>query len=179
MTWLTEDPLIPLLTGAFLTVAFLAFAMASRERSMWLLSAVCLIGTISIGVIETVIVTEREEATEMVYQLAFRVQQNDVDGVVRACHPDFPENANRVKAEMPRYDFSTCRMTGVTEFEKLSQDPGRCKIVFNVAFRVAVGGAPEKLAGQRRVRLTLQRDGRNDWKITDYEHWNPRQGIGL
>ena len=177
MTWITENPMIPLITGGLLAAVFFMMWVSSREKLMLFLSLGIVAGMGLLLALEAVIVTDREELTELVYQLAFEVQENDMNQVLSYVDSNRDEIVRRVRNEMPRYDFDTCRMTGVTSFESLGGNPERCELVFNVSVRVAIGNSPEKLPGQRRVRLLFERDQNGEWKIIDYEHWDPRKGL--
>ena len=77
-TWFTEDATFPMVTGAILALVLLGLAVASRDRWVFY-GALAVAGlTASVALIEQLVVTEQEEVREVVYQLAFTVQQNDL-----------------------------------------------------------------------------------------------------
>ena len=179
LNWFTEEPLIPLVTGVLLFIVFAIFAVMSRERVMVYCLAVIALVTIAIVTCEALIVTEKEQLTEEVYQLAFAVQRNDVERVVASVDPNLPDVIKRVQAEMPRYRFDTCRLMGITDYKSTGQNPDSAEIEFTVTFRLQMGDDPTALTGQRRVRLNFRKDSNGKWKITDYMHEDPRSHITI
>lgn len=179
LEWFTESSFVPAMTGVAMFIVFSIFAYTSRERSMLYIAAAFLLMTIGIVTIESLIVTEKEELQETVYQLAFQVQRNDLETVVAAFDQSDQELISRVRSEMPRYDFDTCRLIDFTSFASTGDDPDTAEIEFAVAVRLRQGGMPEILSGQRRVRLSYQKDAAGNWKIKDYQHFDPRGGVEL
>lgn len=179
LEWFTESSFVPAMTGVALIFVFSFFAYVSNERSLLYIAAAILLMTIGIVTIESLIVTDKEELQEAVYQLAFQVQKNNLETVVAAFDPLDQKLISRVRSEMPRYDFDTCRLIDFTSFESTGDDPDTAEIEFAIAVRLRQGGMPEILSGQRRVRLSYQKDAAGNWKIKDYQHFDPRRNVDL
>lgn len=177
--WLTYDPFIPFVTGVFLVAVLAALAYSSGEKKMIYLCGLVFLATVGIVVIEQLIVTDREVIEEEVYQLAFDVQQNDIESVIEAVDSSQSQTIQRIRQEMPRYDFETCRMMGITEFKRTGESPPAVEIEFTVTVQVRVDRMPELLTGQRRVRLFYEKNPDGKWRIVDYSHYNPNRGVGL
>ena len=179
MYWLTEDAFVPFITGVFMFAVFGGFAYATREKSMFYACGLIALVTLVFVTVEQIVVTDRESIEEEVYQLAFHVQRNDMENVIRSVEPNDTETINRIRGEMPRYDFEMCRLMGITDFKSTGTDPATAEVEFTVAVQVRLDQTPDLLSGQRRVRLFYEKNAEGKWKITDYHHYDPRRGLDL
>ncbi|MEL7499699.1 MAG: hypothetical protein AAFN77_19000 [Planctomycetota bacterium] len=177
MEWLTEDAFVPMVTGIAMFIVFVAMAVYSGERRVFLVAGGIALVTIAIVLCEAAIVTDKEEITEEVYQLAFHVQRNDLNSVLEKVDPNDESVSDKIKQEMPRYDFDTCRLMGITDFVKTGEYTA--EVEFTVGVQVRVNQMPETLSGQRRVRLFYKRNPFGKWKVVDYYHSDPRSSIDL
>ena len=179
LSWFTDDATLPFISGIVLSVVLFLMFVSSRNKIMLYLSiGIALI----VGVIfacEQMIVTDREEIAAIVSDLAAQVQDNNVKGVVKRLSPSHPETIKKAEAEMPKYNFSLCRLSGYPNFEDDEKNPNIKKVSFVVNFRASSKSFKEKIPGQRKVTLTFERDATGEWKVIDYSHSNPRENLRL
>ena len=178
-SWFTENSTVPMIAGAILTLVFIAFAVHSREKVMLKIALVNLAITAAIVTCERMVVTQREEVTDQIIALADSVQRNNFEAIMDFFSDDYAETRNRAEAEMPRYDFQTCRVSGIFNYNLVKSEPPTAEIQFNVSVTVRVDSGAEPLWGQRRVKLTFQKDTEGVWEIIDYSHSDPRSGLKL
>lgn len=168
-----------MIAGAVLTIIFIAFAVHSREKIMLKVALVIAVITAAIVTCERLIVTQREEVTDRIYSLADSVQQNDFASTMDFFSDDYAETRLRANTEMPRYDFRNCRISGISKFNLFDTTPPIAEIQFNVSVTVRVDNGAESLWGQRRIKLTWEKNKEGVWEIIDYSHSDPRSGITL
>jgi hypothetical protein len=178
--WFTENSTVPMVTGTLLVIIFLAMAFTSREKLMLQLAIVIGLLTAATVICERLIVTDKEQVTESVYELADLVQANNMQGVLGFVSLQYPETRDEVSAEMPRYDFDNCRIIGINYFKNETEgSKDTAEICFVVSVRVRLDNSPELLFGQRRVTLHFEKEADGKWRVFDYSHEDPRAGIGL
>jgi hypothetical protein len=180
ISWFTENSLIPLVTGTFLVLAFLGLAISAREKTMLFVAMIVAALTAGIVITETLVVTDREAVTEIVYSLAQSVEANDMESVLSHVSPDREDAKERIRNEMPKYSFDTVRVIGIADFSSTTDlDPKQAAIDFAVMAR-----GREKAHGQgghvqRRVQLKFQKGADGQWRMIDYSHSGPRSGVNL
>ncbi len=178
-SWLTENSTVPMIAGAILTLIFIAFWVHSREKAMLKVAIGVAVITAAIVTCEQMVVTQREEVTDQIYALANSVQRNDFDATMEFFSVDHAETRRRAEAEMPRYDFQNCRVSAIFKFNLLKANPPTAEVLFNASVTVRVDNGAEPLWGQRRIKLTLEKNKEGVWKIIAYSHSDPRSGITL
>ncbi len=178
MTWLMEQPTLIVIIGA-LTVAILGggwLKTGHRALVIALVAAAVLFGVLLF--VERTVKTEREQLRETLGRIAADVQSNDVDAVVRHIHPDSPDIRSRAKAEMPNYDFEKISITRVRTIDVSYQDdPLTATVEFNVVAKGNSKGFYGEFNVPRYVILSFSKDSDGRWRITDYEHFPPQEGI--
>jgi NTP pyrophosphatase (non-canonical NTP hydrolase) len=179
ISWFTEEAIFPLITGGILSLVFIILAYTSREKNMLFVGLIIAALAGGVFVCEQLIVTEKEEITAVVYELAEAVRNNDTAGVVKHISPTRADTIARAEGEMPRYLFDICRLAGITKYEDDATNPKAKKITFTVNFRVALLPDRTPIPGQRAVVLTFERNAGGQWKITDYSHHDPRGNVRL
>ena len=180
ISWFTEDAIFPMVTGAILVIIFIALAISSREKIMLYVAFGITAMVVFTVVCEHLIVTQKEEITETVYDLAEMVEANDVAGVAGFVSKSRPDTIDRINREMPGYDFDTCRFIGTNYFEPDENSNAKATICFTVTFRVSlVNQGQDSIPGQRRVTLDFEKDEDGKWRIIDYEHQDPRKSLKL
>lgn len=135
--------------------------------------------TVAIVTCERLFVTQREEVTDRIYSLADSVQRNDFATVMEFFSDDYAATRQRATSEMPRYNFQNCRVSGIFRFNIFNTTPPIAEIQFNVSVSVRVDNGAEPLWGQRRIKLTWEKNKKGVWEIIDYSHSDPRSGITL
>jgi hypothetical protein len=173
--WFTEDALQPIIGGGFLAICLFGLAVYSGEKFMYI-AALSVAGIVaSIGVIESVIVTDRELALEMIYSGARAAQANDDAAVIALVHPDKQPEIRRLTEELERTEFENIRILGVKNFENNSeQNPQTGQI----NFVIAGSGTHRGYTGpfHLEIELGLEKVG-DQWKVVNFTYFNPRSGL--
>ena len=180
MIWFTENSTVPMVTGTLMVVILLGMAIASREKRIFQLAVVIGLLTAATVICETLIVTDQEKVTEVVYELAELVQSNNTQGVLDYVSQQWPDTRNDVSNEMPRYDFDTCRIVGFNYFDNENQESeNTAEICFVVSVRVRLDNSRETISGPRKVTLEFEKEPDGKWRVARYRHESPQSGIGL
>ena len=180
ISWFTENSMIPLVTGTFLVLAFLGLAISARERTMFYAAMIIAALTVGVVVTERLIVTDREAVTEIVYSLAKSVEENDMEAVLRRVSNQREDAKDKIRNEMPRYSFESVRVLGIADFSVQSDvDPKKATIDFVVLAHGRLIAHGQGNHVQRRIRLYFQKEADGQWRMIDYNHWDPRAGVSL
>jgi hypothetical protein len=179
MTWLTENPFPVLLIGS-LTTAILAGGWL-RTGSKWLLFAVIAAIAVTVGLVlaERWIVTDREQVTQTLHDLAAVVERNEVATALNYAYSKAPAVRNQAANELPLYRFSEVNIKSnlkVEVFPKL--DPPMATAEFNV---VVVLTTRDGLITNRRIprylEVTFYKEDGGQWRVGAYNHFDPRRGF--
>ena len=179
LSWFTEDATFPFISGMVLAVVFFLLFVSSRSKPMLYISIVIAMVAGGIFTCENMIVTEREEIVAIVGDLAVQVKTNNVAGVVKHLSPEHQQTIDRASNEMPKYKFTVCNLSGITDFGNDESNPNARVVSFVVNFRAAINPHTEMIPGQRKVSLTFERDSAGQWKVIEYSHSDPRGKIRL
>lgn len=175
--WFTEDALQPIIGGGFLAICLLGLAVYSGEKIMYL-AAIAVAGIVTlIGVIESSIVTDREQALAMIYSGARAANANDDEKIIALVHPDKTQSIARLTQELGRTQFENLRIVGVKGFEIQSDAQPQTG---TINFVILGSGTHRGYSGpfHLEVKLSLEKlDG--EWKVTDFSYSNPRSGTSL
>ena len=106
MTWLTENPFPVLLIG-LLTTAILASGWLCMGSKWLLVAVIAAIGlTVGLVIAERWIVTDREQVTQTLHDLASVVERNEVEAALQYAYSKDPAVRNKAANELPLYRFS-------------------------------------------------------------------------
>ena len=177
LSWFTEDATLPFFAGIVLAIVFLFFFLKSREKTMLYIAIVIAMLAGGIYTCEQMIVTDREAIVAIVSDLASQVKNNHVPGVVKHISPKHQKTIDRASAEMPKYEFSGCNLSGITEFKDDEKNPNAKIISFVANFRASIRPQKTMIPGQEKVTLTFEKDVTDQWKVIDYDHSNPRRNL--
>jgi hypothetical protein len=179
MIWLTENPFPVLLIGA-LTTAILVSGWL-RTGSKWLLASAIAAVALTVGLVlaERWIVTDREQVTQTLYEIAAAVERNDVDGALEYAYSGTPNVREHANAELRLYRFSEVNIKRNLQIEVFANhDPPMARAEFNV---VVVLTTRNGLFTDRRipryVEVTFYREDDGRWAIGGYDHFDPRRGF--
>ncbi len=176
--WLTENSMVPMITGAILVVILLLMSFSARDRLLAIVALTVGVLTLAIVVCEQLIVTDQEEVTATLYVLADHVSNNNADGILAYISDDHPQTAVRARNEMASVKFESCRLIGTNYF--VGPKPGNEKA--EICFVVAASGTSKQLgtgASNVKVKLYLKRESESNWKIIDYKRELPHAGLKL
>lgn len=180
ISWFTENSMIPLVTGTFLVLAFLGLAISSREKIMLYVAMTIAALTAGVVVTESLIVTDREAVTEIVYTLARAVEVHDMQTVLAYVSNQREDTKDDIRIEMPKYTFDSVRVIGIAEFSVTSNvEPRTAEIDFVVMAHGRLSSHGQGNHVQRRVQLTFQKEADGQWRMIDYSHSDPRSGLNL
>jgi flagellar motor component MotA len=178
MTWLFENPTTVLVLGAVTAVIFGAiWLQTGRKIELYVMLAIlaCTVGLVGVGRFWK---SDAQQVKATIQQVARDVERNDVDAVLAHLHPSMDEVRQRAANEMPHYSFEQVKVKSNLAVELfLDESPPRAEATFNV---VVIGSDTSGLINGRRVprfmRLTLLKEG-DAWRISDYQHDDPRVGF--
>jgi len=175
LEWFTENAFFPSCIGILLTIAFIGLAMSSGEMLMMRIGLGIALLTALLITTEILIVTDREQVENSLYDMADAMRENDFDHLFS--YLDSDELVARAKANL---QDATCHACNVTAINDVTIDEGGNKATADfVAFAKASNKVfPSPTPIQRKIKLFFQKRGEN-WKITDFETSDPRAGFSL
>ena len=179
LSWFTEDATFPFISGMVLAVIFFLLFASSRSKPMLYISIGIALIAGGIFACEQMTITPREQIVQIVGDLAVQVKTNNVAGVVKHISPKHQKTIARASNEMPKYEFSVCNLSGITDFTESPTNPNEKVISFVVNFRVAIRPHNQMIPGQRKITLTFEKDSAGQWKVIDYAHSDPRKNVRL
>ena len=175
LEWFTEDAFFPACIGILLTIAFLGLAFSSGEKVMFKAGLAIAALTALLITTEVLIVTDREEIENSIYEMAAAMQQNDFEKVFD--YLDTEELKRRAKGELRDATCHACSITAINEVTVKQED--NTAVADFVGFAQASNRAfPSPTPIQRRIKLYFRKAG-DDWKIIDFESSDPRAGFSL
>ena len=178
MSWLLESPTTVLVLGGITALVFGAIWLQSgRKIELYIMLAI-VTGVGGVLVAGKLWKSERQQVKTTLYQIARDVERNDVDAVLAHLHPSMSAVRQRAAAEMPMYKFEEVQIKHNLEIELFpDESPPRAVTSFNV---VVVASDRSGLINGRRVprfvHVTFLKRG-NNWRISDYDHGDPREGF--
>lgn len=178
MTWLLDNPLYILILGGGTALVFGAiWLQTGRKIELYIMSAI-IAGVVAALVVGNIWKSDRQQVKSTLYQIAREVEQNDVDGVLAYFHHSITDIRSRAQNEMPMYKFEEVKIKQNLEIEVFpDESPPRAVTSFNV---VVVASDRSGLINGRRVprfvHVTFLKEG-EQWKISSYDHEDPRQGF--
>lgn len=179
MTWLTENPFPVLLIGSLTTIILASGWL--RTGSRWLLAAVLVALGLTIGLVltERLIVTDREQVTQTLHEIAALVERNEIDAALEYAYSKSPGVRSQAASELPLYRFAEVNIKSnlqVKVFPKLA--PPMAKAEFNV---VVVLSTRDGLIANRRIpryaEVTFYKEEDGQWRVGGYNHFDPRRGF--
>lgn len=178
MTWIFESPLLIAALGFLLVVGLgVSWISSGRKELLYaLLGAVALVAGLLVA--ERMIITDREAITAKLDEIAADVQSNIVSRVTRHISPTVPSLISKAQAEMPNYQFTEMRVTGVHSISVDARARPRTAVVeFNImaAGTFRVGNDSLTTTVPRWVKLELVKEEDGQWRVVSYEHAEPAQ----
>lgn len=171
--WFTEDSTLPMVAGTILTIVFFGFWVMSRESIMAKLAIAIALISASIVTIESLVVTDREELSEIVMQLAPMAKNKDIAGILSHVDPNNERLMADIRSKLDKAHFDSCHIFGFKDFAQ--DESGASDITFVASAR----GSYQGYRGftQQEIKLRFERNPQGEWKITRGEHYDPRAGI--
>lgn len=183
MTTLAENPLPALLIGSLTTVILAGGWL--RTGSKWLLAAViaAIVLTLAAVFAERLIVTDREQVTQTLFDIAKLVERNQVNEALEYAYPKTPAVRAQAAAELPRYRFSEVDIKSNLEVKVFpDRTPPMATAEFNVVVVLSTRDpGRDGLINNRRipryVEVTFYKDDDGQWRVGAYDHFDPRRGF--
>jgi heme exporter protein D len=174
---LFESPVMITLCGLF-TAGLAAFSWTQIGHKALLWSAVGLaLATALLTLVSVQVVTDREQLTQTLNDVANALQRNDHQYVFAQIHPNAAATVRQAKAELPNYHFTEARVTRIKSIViDSAQKPESAVAEFNVRVTVKLRDMERGQPIPRFVKVYFaKQDGR--WLVRDYEHADPRAGF--
>jgi len=178
MEWIFEDPVPAMIVGG-LTAAILGggWIQTGRQPLLYLMIAVIIL-TVALVIVERLVVTQREQVTDTLFEIARLVAKNDIEAASGYAYSGAPQIRQAAIAELSLYYFQAVdikRNLNVKVYP--DQDPPKATADFNV---VVTLGTRDGFISERRVpryvELTMYREADGQWRVADYAHDDPRRG---
>lgn len=171
MEWLTEDPFWVIIGLVFVAVCSIILAFNGGGKIFGIAAGAFVACAIATFIIEQSIETDREAVTAAVYNLADAVERNDLDDAISFLDPDQEQVIQRVRAEMPTYEFRGCN---VSAFRGLTiNEDGTALVDFVVTVSVNARRMGYDVPVARREVVLKFRQTAAGWKVYDYRHFDP------
>lgn len=118
MNWLAENALAIWIGGAIaLTMAFIVFFQTRENRALLAMPVVVAI-TAALLLLERQLETPREAVERSLYEIAARVEANDMDGALTYLAPTADSALRKdIVEEMPQFEFDLARVLGEPKIE--------------------------------------------------------------
>ena len=171
LEWFTENSFFPSCLGIFLTIAFLGLAVSSGEKLMLKIGLVIALLTALLITTEVLIVTDREQVENSLYDMASAMRKNDFDHVFEYLESD--ELVRRAKSNLRD---ATCHSCNITAINEVTVNDDTATADFAAYASASNKNFPSPTPVQRRIKLLFKkRDG--NWKISDFETSDPRAAL--
>ncbi len=175
MTWLMETPLPAILMGG-LTTAILGSGWL-RTGKQWLLYLMVAAILLTVGAVflERAVVTDREQVTATLYEIAALVERNEIDEALKYACSGSPAARSTAKAELPFYEFHEVSIRRNLEVEVFPEHiPPKATAEFNV---LVVFSTKDHFITESRalrfVEVIFLQEENGEWRVSDYEHSPP------
>ena len=171
-TFLFEQPWIVGTIGSILTVASVFGWLQTGNR--W--AAYSAIGFALITVLMVLmnlwVVTDREEVTVWLFQIASEVENNETPKVMARISHDATDRVRDAAAKLPRIKFLNARITKIHKVEiQSNRFNAKANVRMNVFVEADIQNYPVK--APRWIGLSLQKiEGK--WLLTDFEDREPQ-----
>ncbi len=174
MTWLLEQPLPTLVMGVVLAAALIMGFLKTGQKS--LLFATLAVVALAVGLLiaERMVVTDREQVEQVLFEIAQAVERNDMDGALRHVSPDAP-GVEHARSELGRIQFQEVDIKPNLEIQVApDRIPATAEARFNVVVTANVGLGVSRYP--RYVEVTFEKQG-DRWVVRDYSHYEPTRGM--
>ena len=177
MSWLFDRPVYVAILGLLLCVPIaVAWVMSGRKEVLYVLAAAFAL-FVGLLVAERLIVTDREAIEAAVQQIARDVEANNHAAVEKHVYSGAPQLLQKVRGELPRYNFTECRITSQPNIEvDAKAEPRSAKVTFLAAaagdfkYEGMSASAGKEAPIRRRILLFMRREQDGRWTVEDYDH---------
>ena len=178
MTWILENSVPAIIIGG-LTAAMLGGGWLQTGRK-WLLYLMIAAIVLTFGavILERVVVTDREQVTATLHEIAAAFERNDIDAALQYTYSGAPEVRSQATGELGRYEFTAVDIKRNLEIEVFPKaNPPRAVAEFNVTVQLTVRNT---LYTNRRiprwVQVIFYQEADGAWRVGGYQHDEPTRG---
>lgn len=174
LEWFTESAFFPSCIGILLTIAFIGLAFSSGEMLMLKIGLGIALLTALLITTEILIVTDREQVENSLYDMADAMRKNDFEHVF-----DYLDNDDLVRRAKANLRDATCHSCNITAINEVAvTEDGTATVDFAAFAKASNKAFPSPTPIQRRIKLFFTKRGEK-WKITDFQTSDPRAGLAL
>jgi hypothetical protein len=170
-----ETPLLAILIGG-LTTAILASGWL-RTGKQWLLylMVAAILLTVGAVILERAVMTDREQITATLHEIADLVERNEIDAAFEYAHSSSPEVRSEAAGELTQYEFHEVSIRRNLEIQVFPERiPPTAIAEFNV---LVVFSTKDRFVTDSRVlrfvEVTFLKEETGEWRVSDYAHYPP------
>jgi len=175
LEWFTESAFFPSCIGILMTIVFIGLAFSSGEMLMMKIGLGIAVLTALLITTEILIVTDREQVENSLYDMASAMRENDFEHVFS--YMDTKDLVSQAKAHLRDATCHSCMITGINEIT-IGEDGESATADFTAYAKASNTAFPSATPVQTRVELRFKRRDEK-WKITQFETSDPRAGLKL
>jgi len=170
MNWLFDSP-FTILIGA-IAIGFVlgvAWVQTGKNAFLYSIGGVALVA-IGLLVLERTVETDAEKVRKILYQIAAKIEANDVDAVVQHLISSQPKLAEVARREVKPYTFT---QVTITKIHSITEFPNKQPPSVLAEFNVLVGIEGEGMGVENQpvyFKVTFWKDDDGLWKIADYKY---------
>lgn len=178
MTWLFESPAVPLFSGALLFAVAAAFWVQTRHRNA-LIGCAAVVGvTLAWLLVQHFVVTEAEQIKATIREIATRLEDNDVEGVVALISESNPELVQEVRTVMQLGEVQRVSIKRNLQATTTSHRGGLSgQATFNAVATVKPRRGDWGQQPIPRFVVVQLRKENGKWRVRSYEAKDPREGM--
>lgn len=174
-TILAESPLMLSIMIGVVTLALAYGWMQTGNRLVGLAAFGTLLLIPAAIYLTHILVTDRERILEAIETTVAAVEANDHESAVQVIVD--PATRARALAELPRFEFERVRARNIQVKLVQGSDPPEATVDLDASVTVSLARSGIKQQRvPRRVFLTFQKQGDDQWRVIDYSHQPPIGG---
>lgn len=183
MTWILETPLPTLIIGGLTLAILIGGWMQTQRRELILAIGAVVVIIVGLFVLERSIVTDREAVEATIFAIAREAEANDVPALARRFHSSASHHRDRLEVELVLYQVNEVNIPYnplapnlKIEVDRRTVPPSAvARFNCNVVISDRAGVMKEVRVPRHIVATFLWEDG--EWRCSDYEHMDIREGM--
>lgn len=177
--FIAESPFHSIMLGLLGMIAFSVIWLMTRRMLFGFLTLVCLLGIIVAVVVERNLVTDREQISQTIDQLATAVRNNNGAELLQSISDQSPHVEQAARNELARFTIEYCSVTWKDDPKiDWTAKPPQATVRFTAFIRAHQKEA-DQISGADIVGVELVMNKEQDglWRVVDYSLYNPRGGL--
>jgi hypothetical protein len=178
MNWLFESPILILAVGVVAVAILSAALVQTGRRSFLYWAGAMVVLTASMLLVERLVVTDVEQITAMLHGLSDDLSRNDHPAVLEHISVNSSELRRQAEQVLNQVEIESA---SIKRNLKVSVPPNRQSTVATASFNAVITASDRQsiVTDQPYPRFFIldlrKEDGR--WRVTRYEHHDPREGL--